>query len=167
MPDAAARKAIDDLHTELGRCACCILHFLGSTLTDAFGLAVAPDARRQDALVPLVDDGITDALTDQVGADRKTLKAVLFQNIAAAADIAVAFQGLVYLEVIAPAGQFQAVVAPAFHFFRPRVQRQVGPLPGEKSHRSCHRKSLLKGNSQNDQKRLERSFYPFGLRNAT
>ena len=57
-------------------------------------------------------DRVADALTDQVAADGKALQVVLVQDIPAALDIAVLAESLVHLEVVAPAGQLQAVEAP-------------------------------------------------------
>ena len=69
VPDLGAGEAVDHLHAELGRGAGRVLDLLGGALAHAFRLAVAPDARGQDALVPLVNRVIAHALADQMGAD--------------------------------------------------------------------------------------------------
>ena len=43
----------------------------GGTLPDPFRVAVAPDLRRQDSLMPLIDV-VTDGLSDQMIGDRKS-----------------------------------------------------------------------------------------------
>ena len=110
-PDAAAGEAVDDVHAkELGGLAR-VDHLLGGTLAHALRIAVAPHVVGQNALVAGVD-GIADALAHEVGADGPAVEAVLLQQIALLAHIAVALQRLVHLEMIAPTGQFQAVEAP-------------------------------------------------------
>ena len=102
-PDAAAGEAVDDIDTEeLGRVRC-VHDLLSGALPNPLGIAVAPNARRQDALVALVDR-VAHALTDQVGADRRAAQAVLLQQVPLGADVGVILECLVDLEVIAPAG---------------------------------------------------------------
>ena len=56
-----------------------VLQLLGRPRVDAGRLAVAPDVRRQDRLVPLVDD-VQHGLADQVVADREHLQVVLVEQ---------------------------------------------------------------------------------------
>ena len=49
---------------------------LGGPLAHALGIAVAPDVRRQDRLVPLVDV-VAHRLADEVVGDREAVEAVL------------------------------------------------------------------------------------------
>ena len=70
-------------------------------------IAVAPDVRRQNRLVPAVDP-VEHRLADQVRADGVDLQVVAFQQVACAGAIAVFGQGPLDVEMIAPAGQFQA-----------------------------------------------------------
>ena len=86
------------------------LHFFGGPGVDAGRIAVAPDVRRQDGLVPRVDL-VQHGLADQVGADGVQLQVVALQQVASAGAIAVVGQRLVDLEMVAPAGQLEAVVA--------------------------------------------------------
>ena len=53
-----------------------VLHLPRGALAHAFRIAVAPDVRRQDRLVALVDQ-VADGLADQVVADGEALQAVL------------------------------------------------------------------------------------------
>ena len=58
-------------------------------------------------------------------ADREALQAVFVQDIAARLDVAGVGEGFVYLEVIAPARQLQAVEAPVGGLLGQRLQRQI------------------------------------------
>jgi hypothetical protein len=101
------------------------------------GLAVAPDVRRHDGLVALVDQ-VADRLADQVIADRVALQPRVGEQAAPVFDVARRLQGLVHVEVIAPAGQFQAVIAHAPGERGKLGERQVGPLAGEKRDGTWH-----------------------------
>jgi hypothetical protein len=70
----------------------------------------------------LIDERICHALPDKVIADREALQAMLFEDVAAGADILVAFQSLINFKVIAPTREFQAVIAKARGFLRHRVE---------------------------------------------
>ncbi|MBZ0298295.1 MAG: hypothetical protein K8J31_01060 [Anaerolineae bacterium] len=107
----------------------------------ALRITIALDALWEDVTVTLVNRMITDALSNQVGADRKALQVVFLQNIFSASVIAVALQGLVDLEMIAPTGQFQAILAKTGCFFCQHWQGKVSPLPCKKCDRPCHRKA--------------------------
>ena len=60
----------------------------------------------------------------------------VFEQVALAAAVAVV--GLIDLEMIAPAGQLDAVVAELFGFAGHLLQRQIGPLTGEERDRTWH-----------------------------
>src|SRR5205085_357205 len=87
--------------------------FLSGALPDALGIAVAPDACGQDAPVPLVDEPVGHALADEVVADGPAAQAVLLEERASAGRVRGLGQGFVYLEMVTPAGELEAVVAPA------------------------------------------------------
>src|SRR6185295_6615153 len=89
-----------------------VLHPLRRARVDAVGLSVAPDLRRQDRAMPVVDR-IADALTDEVGADRPAAEAVPLEQLALLTAVRVVGDGALDLEVIAPAGELQAVEPPA------------------------------------------------------
>ena len=105
-------KPDDGAHAELGGRPRGVLHLLGGPLAHALGLAVAPDAGRQDALVPLVDRVVADRLADQVVGDGVDVQVVLRQRLQLPVHIGLVGHRLVDLEVVAPAGDLEAVVAP-------------------------------------------------------
>src|SRR5690606_30129085 len=141
VPDGRAGEPDDGLDAELGRGPRGVLHLLGGALPYAFGVAVAPDARGQDPLVPLVDRVVADGLPDEMVGDRPDLEVVLLQRLQLARDVGVVGQGLVHLEVVAPAGDLQAVVAPFRGEPADLLDRQVGPLTGEQRDWPGHRSS--------------------------
>ncbi len=142
VPDRAAGEAVDDADAELLGRPGGVDHVLRSPLLDAFRLAVAPDLGREDGLVTLVDV-VADALADQVVRDGEHLQPVLVEHRPLGLAVLVVLEGLVDLEVVAPAGQFQAVIAPALGLLRQDLQRQVRPLSREKRYRSCHPRTSL------------------------
>src|SRR5690606_38341915 len=83
---------------------------------------------------PLVDRVVADRLADQVVRDRPDAEVELLQHLALAGDVGVVLQGLVHLEVVAPAGDLEAVVAPLGGEPAHLLERQVRPLSGEQGH---------------------------------
>ena len=79
----------------------------------------------------LVDGGIAHALANKVGAERVATQAILTQDVPATLDVAIVLQGPVHLEMIAPAGEFQAVIAEGLGLFRQHLKGQVRPLAGK------------------------------------
>jgi hypothetical protein len=81
---------------------------------------------------------VADRLADQVVGDREDLQVVFGQGLPLAVDVAVLVERLVDVEVVAPAGDLEPVVAPLggqpAHLF----ERQVGPLAGEERDGSRH-----------------------------
>ena len=71
-------------------------------------------------------------------ADGPDLHVVLLQHLPLVGTVVVLVQGLVHLEVVAPAGQLQAVEAVLAEPAGQLLHRQVGPLAGEHGNRSCH-----------------------------
>ena len=105
-------------------------HLFGGTTADAFRFAIAPDIGREDGFVAGIDR-ITDGLADEVARDREAGEAVVGEEFPFFADVGFRRGGLVDIEVVAPAGEFDTVVA---HFFDKRgeiCEWQVGPLAGE------------------------------------
>src|SRR5690606_7142551 len=91
-----------------------------------------------DVLVTLVDGVIAHGLTLEVVGDRVDLQSVLVEQLKLALGVA----GLVpapRVEVVAPAGELKAVVAPLGRELGDFLERKVGPLAGEESDRSRHR----------------------------
>ena len=120
-----------------------VRHFLGGTAAHAFGIAIAPQTRGQNALVALVDDRVADTLPNKMVADGEALQTVLVEDVPAALDVVIVGERFIHLEVIAPAGEFQPVVAKTGGFRRQCFERQIRPLPGKKCNRSCHKTLLL------------------------
>ena len=58
---------------------------------------------------------------------------------------AIGVVGLLDLKVIAPTGELDAVVAELLGFAGHLLQRQIGPLTGEESDRTCHVRTFLGG----------------------
>ena len=136
-PDGAAGEAVDDVHAKGLCCPRCILHFLRGALVDALRIAIAPHVGRHDVLVARVN-AVTDRLANEVVGDGETLQAVFGQDVMPRLQIAILTKRATNFEVIAPAGQFEAVIAPVGGLLRQGVQRQIGPLPGKKRYWSCH-----------------------------
>ena len=115
------------------------LHLLGRALPHALGVAVAPDPVGQDRPVPLVDRVVADGLALEVVGDRPDLEAVLLQQVELALDVRVVLRGPPHVEVVAPAGDLEAVVPPLGRRARHiSLERQVGPLAGEQGDGSGH-----------------------------
>jgi hypothetical protein len=89
VPDRRAGEAGDGLDAELLRGARGVGELLRGALAHAFRIAVAPDVRRQDGLVALVDQ-VAHRLADQVVADRQRGQAVRFQQRPLVAHVGVA-----------------------------------------------------------------------------
>ena len=106
-PDARAGEAVDHADAQLLRGPGGVDHVLGGPGVDLGRVAVAPNVRRQDRLVPRVDV-VQHRLADQVVADGEHLQVVLFQQFAFLGAVVVLVEGLIDLEVVAPAGQFRA-----------------------------------------------------------
>jgi len=64
--------------------------------------------------VPLVDDLVGHGLPDEVVADSPAAQVVLVEQRPLIRDVGGIGESLIDLEVIAPTGEFQPVVAPAF-----------------------------------------------------
>ena len=85
-----------------------------------------------------IDRVVTDSLTGEVVGDRVDLEAVLLQDVVARLDVLRVLDGLPRVEVIAPAGDLEPVIAPLAGKARDLLERKVGPLAGEQCDRSAH-----------------------------
>lgn len=137
MPDARACEAVDDFDAEIFRGARGEFEFGGGAFVDAFRVAVTPDVRREDALVALVNV-VADRLADEVGGDGEKFQAVFRKNLVAAGAIVGVGRGFLHIAMVAPTGEFQAVVAEVFGFFRDVVEGEVGPLSSEECDGTGH-----------------------------
>jgi len=75
VPDRAAGKTVHDADAKSLSGAGRVLQLFGRPFIDAVGLAVAPDGRRKNGFVPLVDS-VADGLADQMGADGVALQQI-------------------------------------------------------------------------------------------
>ena len=87
-------------------------HLLGRAAAHAFRIAVAPDFGRQDGLVSFVNQ-VADRLADEVVRDGETSQAVVREQFPLFTDVSFRGQGAINVEMIAPAGEFESVVAHA------------------------------------------------------
>ena len=81
---------------------------------------------------------IANRLADIVIADRKTFQAVFFQNIAAPAEIGILTEHAFDVEVIAPAGKLDSVVAKFSHFLTQCLEWNIPPLATRDRNRTRH-----------------------------
>ena len=131
VPDRAAGEAVHHFDAQVFGGDGGVAHLCGRALVDILGGAVTPDALGENGLVAQVNGG-ADALADQMVADRPNVEAVFGQQFANTGTVAHAVRaGRLFDIEVAPAGQFQALVAPAGGLFRQNCELQVGPLAGE------------------------------------
>jgi hypothetical protein len=140
VPDARAGEAVDHRHAELLRGPRRLLHLFDRPLVDAVGLAVAPDMGGQDRLVALVDP-IADGLADEVARDRVDGEVIPLERIALRGAVAALLERPSDVEVVAPAGQLETLVAELLRLAGEILERQVGPLAGEQRDGTGHGKS--------------------------
>src|SRR3954465_5640100 len=76
-----------------------------------------------------------------MGADRPDAETVAREELALAAGIAAVGERLLDLEVVAPAGELEAVEAPPRAACDEVCDRQVGPLAGEQGDGTRHRRT--------------------------
>ena len=81
---------------------------------------------------------IANGLPDEVIGNGPALQAIFGQKVVAALTVAVFVQGLLHIEVVAPARQFNAFVAPTGGLFGNIFDRHVGPLACEESDWTSH-----------------------------
>jgi hypothetical protein len=109
-------------------------------------IAIAPDIFRQDGFVTSINV-VQNRLAYQMIRDCKQLQIVLFEQFAFASAVGVIGQSLVDFKMVAPACQFQAIVAKIPRLLTKRFQRQVGPLTGKQSDWTSH-ENLPNGESK-------------------
>ena len=141
MPDRRAGEPVHLRHAERRRGTRRVGEPLGGALPHALGLTVAPDLGREDRAVALVDR-VADRLADEMRAQRPAAEARLLEQRAPILDVSRIGKGLGDVEVIAPAGELQAVEGPDGRTLGELRQRQVGPLAGEECDGPRHRSYL-------------------------
>ena len=91
--------------------------------------------------MPLVDR-VEDRLPDEMGRDRLALQVVPLQHVANPPAIGRILHRLLHLEMVAPAGELDAVVAELLGFAGHLLEGQIGPLAGEEGDRTWHVRNL-------------------------
>jgi hypothetical protein len=114
-----------------------MFHVFSGTLANAFGFAISPDVGGQDTFVAFVDV-ITDPLTSKVVGDSIAIEPVRVEKFPLFHDIRVVGKGGNNIKVIAPTGEFYAIVAHGFDLGKEIGERNIGPLAGEKCDGSGH-----------------------------
>jgi hypothetical protein len=149
MPDGGTSEAVDDgglivagfsTGLRVKKYACGTgggLDLLGGALTDAFGLTIAPDIGGQDGLVAFIDE-IAHGLADKMGGNGETFQAMFGEQCPFLFDVIGFGEGAVDFKMIAPTGEFDAVITHFFDHGRELSEGEVGPLAGEKSYGSGH-----------------------------
>ena len=149
VPDARAGEAVDDGGKIIVRPAARLgvekcprglrgeRQLPGGPLAHPLGIAVAPDVGRQDRLVPSVDV-VAHGLADEVTRDRVAGEAVVFEQRPLFMDVFLAARGGVDVEMIAPAGELDSIVAHLLDEGGQLFERKVGPLAGEQGDGAGH-----------------------------
>ena len=147
VPDRAPREAVDDEAAVLRQSlahrfwrgveeAPCrargALHLVGGAAAHTLGIAVAPDRLRQDRAMSLVD-AVAHGLTDEVRRERVAREPVVGEQLPVARAVGVVLERGFDVEVIAPAGELEPVVAERLRFGGERLEREIGPLAGEEA----------------------------------
>ena len=135
MPDAAAGEPIHHADAKALGCLCRLNEMGSGTLTHALRITIAIDGGWQDLLVAWIDV-VAHCLTDKVSRNGVALETRRFELCAF--FVAVCLIGLFHLKVVAPAGQFNAIVAEGLGFLKNRVRGHVCPLASEESDGSSH-----------------------------
>ena len=112
-------------------------HFLRRAAPHAFGITVSPDMRGYDRSMPGIDP-VAHRLADQMIADREAGKTVIPEQLPLRPDIPPLPERATDVEVIAPAGQLEPVIAPRLRFGGEGFERKVGPLTGEQRDGTGH-----------------------------
>ena len=152
MPDARAGEPVDHRHAELLGGAGGALHLLGGPFVHAGRIAVAPHVRWQDRLVPFVD-AVADGLAHEVVGNGMHGKVMPLEGVALGGAVAALFEGTRHVEVVAPAGEFEAAVAKLTGLAGQVFQWHVGPLTGEQGDGTRHGGLLHEQSEQSDGER--------------
>ncbi len=142
LPDGGPGEPHDGPHAEGLRGVGGGLHLLGGPAADALGVTVAPHPRVDHVVVPLVDRVVAHGLAVEVVGDGEDRQAVLLEQVLLAAQVGVVLGGADDVEVVTPAGDLQAVVAPPRGQGTDLGEGQVGPLAGEQGDGAGHQELL-------------------------
>ena len=111
-------------------------------------------------------DQIADGLADEVRGDGIGAQAMGLEDVPAGFAIAFVLGRLIDFKMIAPAGEFDAVVAEAFGLAANFIEAQVGPLPGKKCDWTSHFFSLSDSNSEDADTQNKRGVARGQMRNT-
>ena len=149
VPDAGPGEAVDDGREGVAALAAGLRveegagglggegEFLRGALAHALGIAVAPDVGRENGLVALVD-AVADGLADEVVGNRVAGEAVVLEERPFVVDVFFGGDGGLDVEVVAPAGELEAVVTHFFGEGGELGEGKVGPLAGEEGDGAGH-----------------------------
>ena len=143
MPDAGTSETVDDTDTQFLSRTGGVFHLFDGSMSDPFRLAVAPDVRRKDGFVASIDI-VEYRLANQVVRNGEDLQVVLFQQFSLPSTISIVGKCFIDFKMIAPAGEFDAVIPKVLGFFAEIFELQVGPLAGKQGNRTTHRSCLSK-----------------------
>ena len=140
VPDRGAGESGDDLHLEIGGGFGGEFHLFDRPF--AFGFGLAGEFFRAEHIGTLVVVRIADQLSGEMVADGEELEVAAGEFVEDGFAVFFILGGSGHVEVVAGAGEFDAVIAPGSGFFHESIQRHIRPLSGKKGDRS-HVLSLL------------------------
>src|SRR5690625_4431373 len=95
------------------------------------GVAIAPNTIGQHIAMALIDRVIADGLALEVIRNRVNIKAVALKDLALRGDVTVILYCSPRVEVVAPAGNFEAVITPRRCQSCDLFKGQICPLAGK------------------------------------
>ena len=109
----------------------------GGAFLHAFRIAVAPDVIGHEVAVAVVDE-VADGLADAVVAEDRRFEFVPAKHLEFRRGVVALAEGTRDLEMVAEAGEVEAVVPELGGLGREFFERQVGPGAGEQEDGSGH-----------------------------
>src|SRR5262249_21028119 len=110
---------------------------LGGTLLHPSGAAVAPDVVRQQGAMARIDH-VADGRADAMVAQGRGLQPETAQELQPPGGVFLGAGSVLDLEMVAPAGEVQALIAPLGGAGGQLLEREVGPGPGEQQDGTRH-----------------------------
>src|SRR5205823_5328898 len=133
-PERRAGEAADDADAKLLGRLDGGEHLLRGPLADAGGIAVAPDIVGQDSAMAWFDR-VAHRLADAVGAEYRGLKIMSGEQVELLLAVVVVADCPLDFEMIGPAAELDALVAPFGDLGGELAQRRVGPCAAVEDHR--------------------------------
>ncbi len=131
-PDRRTGEARQDGDAELLRGAYRGHHLLGRTLTDSLGTAVAPDVIGEQKAVTRLDR-VANRMANTVSAQDRYAEFQTIEQRELGRTVIVLARRPLHFEMVAPAGEFQALITPLGDAQRQFLQGQVGPSTAEEN----------------------------------